>query len=239
MRACARAVLPKDARYRLHMRLMEAPTRDAYLRLRPHLRRLDVRPDTDLVIEGYPRTANSYSVAAMEVSNGPNLRLAHHLHSRVSVLQAVKLGIPTLLLIRGPEDAGTSWMQKAGLRAQTVLEQYVQFYEPLVSVAGQVVVGRFEIVVDDFGSLIERVNEFYGLSLKPYVGNAAEEDEVVRIVRNRHVAQYGRHDPLAVALPTPEKEAQAAGLRQQIRACPSLLRRANDVHRRITELASS
>jgi hypothetical protein len=238
MRACARAVLPKDVRYQLHMRLIEARTRNAYLKLRPRLRRLEVHPDTDLVIEGYPRSANSYSVAAMEVSNGPGLDLAHHLHSRVSVQQAVEFGVPTLLLVRRPEDAGVSWMQKAGLRAQTVLEEYVRFYEPLVPIAPRVVVARFETIIGDFGSVVERLNAFYGLTLKPYVGSAAEEDEVARIVRDRHVAQYGRHDPLAVALPTPEKQERAVGLRQQVRAFPTLLRRADDVYRRVTTFAS-
>jgi len=63
-------------------------------RLRPSRRHLLVKKDTEIVIEGYPRSANTFAVAAFLLAQGRAVKIAHHLHVPAQVIQAVRWGIP-------------------------------------------------------------------------------------------------------------------------------------------------
>src|ERR687894_957930 len=78
---------------------------DAAMWVRPGKRATLARPDTALVIEGFLRSGNTFSVAAFELANGPKLHVGRHLHGAPHVLRAVRLGLPTIVLIRQPRDA--------------------------------------------------------------------------------------------------------------------------------------
>src|SRR5437773_4880663 len=64
-----------------------------------------IGPDTEIVIEGFPRSATSFAVAAFQMAQDHTVDIAHHTHSPSQVIEAVRRGIPTLLLVREPEDA--------------------------------------------------------------------------------------------------------------------------------------
>nr|MBA2566441.1 hypothetical protein [Thermoleophilaceae bacterium] len=57
-----------------------------------------VRPSTRVVIEGFPRSANSYTFLAFRGWN-PGVRIGHHLHTPLQVTLAVRLGVPCAVLI--------------------------------------------------------------------------------------------------------------------------------------------
>ena len=60
--------------------------------------------DTELVIEGFQRSGNTFAVFAFEMAQDRPIRSAHHLHASAQVSRAVKLGVPVLLLVRDPRD---------------------------------------------------------------------------------------------------------------------------------------
>ena len=64
-----------------------------------------VSPSTDLVIEGFPRSGNTFAVAAFVLSQPRPVRIAHHHHVPAQVIYAVKRGIPVLVVVRKPDDA--------------------------------------------------------------------------------------------------------------------------------------
>lgn len=98
-------------------------------RLRPRRRHLVVARDTEIVIEGYPRSANTFAVAAFMLAQERPVKMAHHLHAPAQVIRAVKWGIPTLLLIRQPEDAVLSLLiREPGISAERALRDYIRFY---------------------------------------------------------------------------------------------------------------
>src|ERR671920_2182155 len=77
------------------------------LRTRKDLTRA-VTPDTQLVIEGFPRSGNSFARRAFIMAQDePQIKnhIAHHLHVPAQVVQAARWQIPTLVLIRRPRDA--------------------------------------------------------------------------------------------------------------------------------------
>src|SRR5215211_5813810 len=71
-----------------------------------------VTPDTQLVIEGFPRSGNSFARSAfvMAQSESPGkIRIAHHMHVPAQVVRAARWQIPTLVVIRRPRDAVLSF----------------------------------------------------------------------------------------------------------------------------------
>lgn len=64
-----------------------------------------VNEDTDIVIEGYPRSANTFAVAAFEIAQGKPSKIARHTHAIAQLKRAAALKLPTLVIIREPEQA--------------------------------------------------------------------------------------------------------------------------------------
>jgi hypothetical protein len=118
---------------------------------------------TDILIEGYPRSANAFTVVGFEMAQGRPVQVAHHLHAPAHVIAAIRAGCPSLVLLREPEDAVLRFV----VRKQTVtigqaLRAYLRFYRPLVPWRHGFVVGRFCDVTTDLGAVIRRVNKHFG-----------------------------------------------------------------------------
>ncbi len=117
-----------------------------------------VTPNTELCIEGFPRSANSYAVVAFKLVN-PKVKVAHHLHVPAQVLKSVELHIPTVLLIRAPEDAVTSFLIfQRSREVDYYLNLYRKFYETLLPVVDRVLVIDFRLVVGDVNQMIAGIN---------------------------------------------------------------------------------
>jgi hypothetical protein len=81
------------------------------LRTRKDLTRA-VTPDTQVVIEGFPRSGNSFARRAFIMAQEETFdvtRIAHHLHVPAQIVRAAQWRIPTLVLIRRPRDAVLSF----------------------------------------------------------------------------------------------------------------------------------
>lgn len=78
------------------------------------------RKNTDLHIEGYPRSGNTYTMNIMRstlIKNNDYLDIAHHCHTSASVKLSTKLNIPTAILLRNPSDAiASSYLKYYALR---------------------------------------------------------------------------------------------------------------------------
>ncbi|MFT7404842.1 hypothetical protein [Zhongshania sp.] len=65
-----------------------------------------VSKETDCVIDGFPRSANSFAYATFfDSQKDKGLHIATHTHSPAQIVQAVRWGVPTMLCIRAPKDA--------------------------------------------------------------------------------------------------------------------------------------
>ena len=171
------SLLSATTRDRLHSALIDAPVAgDAYVRLRTQLRHGLITTQTELILDGYPRSANAYAEWALKYTNGERLRMAVRLHSPRAVRFGVEHSIPTIVLIRAPRDAVASWLQyKPGLGAERAFRRYARYYEQVYPLRTQVVMADFDEVVADFGSVVRRCNERFGTSFVEYPGDAAAE----------------------------------------------------------------
>jgi hypothetical protein len=170
-------ILSATSRDRLHNALVDAPgVGNLYVRLRPQLRHAVVTPRTQLILDGFPRSANAYAEWAFRYANGEGVRVAARLHSPRAVQIGVRYAIPTIVLVREPRAAVASWLQyKPGLRALEAFERYAFYYETVLESRSQVVIAPFDQVVDDFGAVIEACNARFGTRFTPYPGGARAE----------------------------------------------------------------
>lgn len=155
----------------------------AYYARHPRFRHLLVRPDTDLVIEGFPRSANSFAVLAFEQAQPSPPRLAHHLHAPAQLELAVRYGVPVLVLLREPIDAVASLLiREPGLDADVALARYHAFHRAVERHVERLVLARFTQVTRDFGSVIEAVNQRFGRSFTPYRNGARADARVFEAI---------------------------------------------------------
>ena len=146
-------------------------TRPALQLLQAEAGHQDLRVDrrTQIVIEGFPRSGNTFAVVAFEQAQRESVRVAHHLHMPAQVIRAAKWGIPTLLLARKPTDATLSWVvREPGVPIRQALKHYVSFYEKAAEYRDALVVG-FEEVTRDYGAVLERVNAKVGTGFSSFV----------------------------------------------------------------------
>lgn len=172
-----RRLLSATARDRLHNALIDAPVAgEVYVRLRSQLRHGLVTSQTELILEGYPRSANAYAEWAFRYANGADVRMAVRLHSPRAARFGAEHSIPTIVLIRPPRDAVASWLQyKPGLKAERAFRRYALYYEQVYPLRNEIVVAEFDEVVADFGAVIRRCNDRFGTSFAPYERNAEAE----------------------------------------------------------------
>lgn len=133
-----------------------------YSAISPGLRCHFVAPHKAIVIEGYPRSANTFSSLAFKHSNSDKI-IASHLHSQAQIIRGVKLNIPVLMLIREPEQAIRSVLvRRPELSAKAAIFAYIRFYEDTVPYIPFIVVATMQEATADFGGIIQRINAKYG-----------------------------------------------------------------------------
>src|ERR687897_2113282 len=144
-----------------------------------------VTPETQLVIEGFPRSANSFARVAFNRAQKGTVRIATGLHVPAQVIRAARWRIPTLVLIRNPRDAVLSFAIRDPISVDQALRYYLSFYETVAEYRDAYVLGTFEEVTGDFGRVIRRINDRFGTTFSLFRHNERNVDEVfARIERN-------------------------------------------------------
>ena len=145
-----------------------------------------IGPETQLVIDGFTRSASTFAVVAFQLAQNDHVRVAHHLHAPAHLLAATRARLPTLMAIRPPRDTVLS----AAIREPTVpisqwLRSYADFYRRLEPVLDRMVVASFESVTTDMGGLIDRVNERFATSFVRFEDSAESAEAVFEIIEER------------------------------------------------------
>jgi hypothetical protein len=185
------------------------------VRLRPVLYQHDdprrwVSRTTEIMIEGYQRSGNTFAVVAFRQAQGREIRIAHHLHAAAQVKHAARLGVPAIVLIREPSEAVLSLVvrdPRASVRY--ALRSYIRFYSTVVPYLEKTVVAPFATVTSDLTSIIRMVNTRYGTAFKEFVPTEDTLESVRQTVeRNgqRDSMRTGLDYHMGVALPSEQRQ---------------------------------
>ena len=175
--------------------------------------------DTELVIEGFQRSGNTFAVVAFETSQGRPMRTAHHLHAAAQIVAAVRMRVPTLALIRDPAETVLSHMvREPGVSARQALSNWIRFYEAVVPLRDRVVVADFAEVTTDFGAVIRVVNSRFGTRFAEFEHTEANVASCFELMERRSREHYGALLETKVPRPSAERERLKASLRGELEA---------------------
>ena len=188
------------------------------LALSSTFKRRMVSKHTDICIEGFPRSANSFALHAFLMSN-PEAKVAHHLHAPMQILRAVKFGIPCVVLIREPINVLASLLvADDSLSLDIAIKSYIDFYRRILGVKRRVVVAEFHTVTNDFCSIISEVNRRYG---KSFLYKNIGEFEQIKIFADLHAHHLTQNNlknlvPIPTAAKSKLKEKLIPKLKKNI-----------------------
>jgi hypothetical protein len=189
------------------------------IRFRGKAHQLAVDQHTDLVIDGYPRSGNTFALIAFNLAQPGELRVGHHLHAPAQVIRSVKENIPTLVLIRQPVDAVISFLLYERFPSiQQALRDYIRYYTKIMPYREGFVIARFEEVTEDFGPVIRRVNSHFGTDFKLFNHTQENIQKCFKLidVLFDHVIRGDREFEIVVGRPSPSREAMKAHLQTEL-----------------------
>jgi hypothetical protein len=214
---------------------------DAAMVVRPGKRATLARKDTSIVIDGFLRSGNTFSVAAFAIANGRELHIGRHLHGAPHLLRAVRLGVPTVALIREPGDAIASYLvRRPTLNPDDAFLEYLDFYRTAWRARDGFVVGLFDQVVSDFGAIVSEVNRRFGTSFVPYEPSPENQSAAFALVEEMNRLECrGEVVESHVGRPSAQRDRRKLEVRAQMEEprTRALLRQAEDIYRRYVALA--
>jgi hypothetical protein len=196
-----------------------------------------VTPKTQLVIEGFPRSANSFARVAFNRTQRGKVRIATGLHVPAQVIRAARWRIPTLVLIRRPKDAVLSFAIRDPISVEQALRYYLSFYETVEGYGDAYVLGTFEEVTGDFGRVIRRLNDRFGTSFSPFYHNERNVEVVLGRVERNSKRKFGdAHWENKASRPMAAREEAKRELEHELEGPEAgrLLSRAEAVYSRLT-----
>ena len=205
---------------------------------RPHLA---FRDDTDVVVEGYPKSANAFVAHAFDTGQPRQLRVAHTTHVAGQVIAACRRGVPALVLIRDPAQAVSRIaLVRPDISLGLLLRGWIRFYRPLLPYRPRFAVGSFPSVTSDLGAVMTRMNRKLGTSFTPFDHKpehvrasfeAMERDWATRI--DPATEEFEVHS----GRPSPERDALTSVIEEKLRgpAYASELAEAEELERAFVE----
>ncbi|MGB8698760.1 MAG: hypothetical protein WCD18_05025 [Thermosynechococcaceae cyanobacterium] len=183
--------------------------------LNPKLKDWMVYPNTDICIEGFPRSGNSFVHQAFQLFN-PKAKVAHHIHVPMQVMKAIQYSIPAVVIIRNPLHAtGSSLLSHPHLDSDLILKNYINFYKKLMPFRSQFFSVSFEDATQNFPNLVMSVNQIYRTE---FLCDAMTDSNIKKIFMKIEEQHETNHQPQhMIALPTKEKEELKDGIYKKIK----------------------
>jgi hypothetical protein len=170
------------------------------LRLTPLGTSRQITPSTDLVIEGFPRSGNTFTAFAVDDASGHQLTIASHVHQPSQIKLALARGVPTVLVVRAPVAALASYLvYDPRFSASTVIGEYCSYHRQLVPYAERLLVCEFDEVTSHTCSVIDRINHRYSLRIGPFDEEPSHVDQVFAQIEWRHKLVHPGLDPVPSA----------------------------------------
>ncbi len=199
--------------------------------------------ETQLVIEGFPRSGNTYATFAFEhaaAAAGREVVVSSHVHTPSQVRLALLQRFPTLVLVREPMDTITSLLIAAPhVRFEAAIKEYIHHYREIWPWRDRCVIATFDQVIADFGVVTRRVNEQFGTDFPCFVTTDDSRADVFAAIEENHRRLHGGTENV-VPRPSELRKAEKEWLVEQLSAprYRALLATADELYTRFAEIAT-
>ena len=128
--------------------------------LRNGITRNIVSKETDIVIEGFPRSGNSHFYNLVSIRSNNNINIASHLHVNAQISHAIKLDKPIVVLIREPIDTILSLIiMFPKIELKTALSAYIDYYRYVCQHVEKITVIDFKLITSSPDDALNIINE--------------------------------------------------------------------------------
>jgi len=174
---------------------------------------------TNLVIEGFPRSGNTFAYFAVRhaAAEEPRvLMVSSHVHTPSAVKAATARRIPTVVVIRNPLDAVTSLLIAAPhVPFDRAILEWSHHHREIWPYRDRFLTATFEHVTADMGSVTDRLGSVFGINLPRYQPTAANDDAVFAAIEHNHQVLHGGTENV-VPRPSSARGAERRWLEQQL-----------------------
>jgi hypothetical protein len=183
------------------------------MRRKGRYRDLLISNRTEIVIEGYPRSGNTFAVAALKFAQQRAIAIANHTHSPAQVIEAVRRRLPTLVLLRQPRDAAVSLLiREPAIALDLALKRYIRFYSRIAAYRDDFVIATFDQATSDYAKVIVRINQRFRVGFAVFDHTPENCNRVFRIIEDMERAFAGALREAGVARPSPARNEPKARL---------------------------
>lgn len=194
---------------------------------------------TELVIEGFFRSANTFAVYAFLSAQPDWVVTAHHTHAPATIKRAARWRLPTIVLIREPVGTASSLVLKhPHISFDQAMWDYTHYYSTVLPYNESFMVATFEQTTTDFGSVIDRLNRRYGTDYALFDHN---QENVKRIFHTivRDDSRVESDQVLKYSAPSVEKEQAKKRVKQSLtgKNMQPLLEKAESLYSIFEELS--
>lgn len=185
----------------------------------PNTNHLLISDKTEMVIEGFPRSGNTFAVAAFTIAQNRPIVLARHTHRSAQVIAAIQKNIPTLIVIRHPLDSVLSLtIRHPYISLQQGFRNYIHFYQQIHPYRHGFVIAKFDDIITDFGQSIEAVNRKFHTSFLHFVHNEENVKRCFRIIEEMNCTYIGTPTvrEMAVSRPSPHRKEKIINLKKML-----------------------
>jgi hypothetical protein len=182
--------------------------------------------NTELVIDGFQGSANSFATEAFQLCQTRSVRLAHHLHSPIQIIKAVQYQVPVWLTIRAPDDTVISLTSRwPHLSVEQGLRGYIGFYQKLLPYTPSCMVSSFQQTTQQLDQLVRTLNHKFGTHF-----------DIINVETVNQTIKPRTHNTSELQQRKPIKEAKKLELEQDKNM--RLLTEANAIYCEYTKLQS-
>jgi hypothetical protein len=176
---------------------------------------------TDIVIEGFARSGNSFFVVFFQQEN-PSAQVAHHIHVAGQLRAAVTRRLPAVLLIRDPLQSLSSLLiVDDRLSFGVAFDSFAQFLKGAAAVRDELLVVDFRYAVEQPNRVIEAINRRFGTTF--LTGEPLDDARRQRVFdRLTEMHAELRQPEHLVAVPNAAKNARKEAIRERIAAHPQM-----------------
>lgn len=119
----------------------------------------------DIMMDGYPRSANTYLLRMFQATQGDRLVIRSHNHAPPYLIEAVRAAKPVCLTLRDPRECVLSWVVISGRSVRAGLVYYVNFHRMLLPYLPSMVVSPFEVTSNDCKQVFSCLAARFGCDL--------------------------------------------------------------------------
>ena len=174
--------------------------------------------DTEIVIDGYPRSGNSFAVRALREPEGRMVNVAAFKHYSSNAILGVKKKKAVVVVVRDPEQAVTSLAVMAPyLSMRQLLHRWVLFHKRVWPYRAGMVVATFDQITQDFGAVTRRVNQRFGTHFAEFQHTEENVKKIFDRFAEQHRKRHGKIIESTIPRPSPQRAEMCERARQAFR----------------------